>query len=126
VLGQLGRDFADFVATGARPTLWDLACVHATARANVVYVREGNGEVTVYRRRDGESVVARLGRLSTSEHDGVIAGIPSVEAPTWFAILRDDLAIPHGSAGFILDARSAPPSFTRVDAADLVAQLSKR
>lgn len=125
-LAHVGRDFADLIESGARPTLWDLACVHATARANVVYVREGNGEITLYRRRDGESIVARLGRLYTSEHDGVYAAIPSVQAPTWFAVERDDLAIPQGSAGFILDARKVGPAFTRVDAADLVAELAPR
>src|SRR5262249_9924303 len=39
-LAHAGRDFADLAAIGARPTMWDIACIHATARANVIYVRE--------------------------------------------------------------------------------------
>jgi hypothetical protein len=48
-----------------------------------------------------------------------------VNAPTWVALLRDDLAIPGGSAGYILDARrTGDETLARAPAADLVAELA--
>jgi hypothetical protein len=127
-LAHIGRDYADLAATGARPTLWDVACIHAAARANLVYVRERDGSITSYRRRDGETAVARLARLvSGSSDDGKLAAIPPANAPTWFAVLHDDLAIPKGSAGYVLDARSLDPDgFLRLAAGDLIAELAAK
>jgi hypothetical protein len=124
-LAHLGRDFADFVGSGARPTMWDVAAIHAAARANTIYVRD-RGAITTYRRRDHETHVARLGRLMTGDHDGP-SKIPPAKAPTWFAVLRDDLVIPTGSEGYILDSRtSGGDGITRLAAADLVSELGPR
>ncbi len=123
-LAHLGRDFEHLIGTGAHPTLWEVACIHATARANVVYVR-GPGGITTYRRRDGETTAGRLARLLAGKHDGTLAAIPTANAPTWVALLRDDLAIPGGSAGYILDVRrTGGESIARAQATDLVAELS--
>ena len=124
-LAHIGRDFTDLVTTRARPTLWDVACIHAIARANLVYVRERSGAITQYRRRDGESTATRLARIA-AEHgdDGTLAAIAPAEAPTWFAVLRDDLVIPKGSAGYALDRRSSHiEGVTFLSAGDLVSEL---
>jgi len=126
-LAHLGKDFADAAAAAARPTLWDLACVHAAARANLVYVRERDGSYRVVRRRAGEPALARLSRLLAGhDDDGALAQVPAADAPTWVALLRDDLAIPAGSEGYVLDARRVGPGFSRLTASDLVAQLAVR
>jgi hypothetical protein len=126
-LAHIGKDFADLASTAARPTLWDVACIHAAARANLVYVRERDGAITQYRRRDGETTVGRLARLLADlDDDGKLAAIPPANAPTWFALLDDDLAIPSGSEGYVLDARRTGPAVTRLAAADLVAQLAAK
>ena len=125
-LAPLGKDFADLIETGAQPTMWDVACLHAAARANVIYIRERDGRIAMVRRRDGETTLARLARLHASEHDGELTAIPAANAPTWVAVLRDDLAIPAGSAGYVLDARTAGDQLTRLDAADLVADLAAK
>ena len=122
-LAHAGRDFADFVATGARPTLWDVAAIHAAARANTIYVRDG-AAITHYKRRDGERHLARLARLHAGEHDGV-SKIPPANAPTWFALLRADVALPKGSEGYLLDPRTAGPELKRLAATDLVAELAR-
>jgi hypothetical protein len=126
-LAHVGRDLADLIATHARPTLWDVACIHAAARANTIYVRERDGSFTVYRRRDRESSVERLNRLlSGSDDDGKGAGLPSTEAPTWFAVITA-MALPRGSVGYALDSRGLPDDgIERVGAADLVAKLAPR
>ncbi len=126
-LAHIGKDFADLASTGARPTLWDVACIHAAARANLVYVRERDGAITQYRRRDGEATVGRLARLlANNEDDGKLTAIPPANAPTWFALLDDTLALPGGSEGYLLDARKTGPGVTRLAAADLVAQLAAK
>ena len=126
-LAHIGKDFADLASTAARPTLWDVACIHAASRANLVYVRERDGSITQYRRRDGETTVGRLARLLADlDDDGKLTTIPLANAPTWFALLDDTLTIPAGSEGYILDARKTAPSVTRLAAADLVAQLAAK
>jgi len=125
-LAHLGRDFADLAGVGARPTLWDVACIHASARANIIYVRERDGMYTMYRRRDAESKVARLGRLlSGTGDDGRLHTLPPVEAPTWFALVNG-VPLSPGSVGYALDARGLAPECERVTANDLIRELSLR
>ena len=126
-LAHIGKDFQDLVATHARPTMWDLAAIHAAARANLVYVRERDGSFTTYRRRDHEPVGARLARLISGGNDeGKLATIPVSDAPTWFALVTGDLALPAGSTGYMLDGRASSPNITRLTAGDLVAELAKQ
>ena len=49
--------------------MWDVACIHAAARANTIYIRERDGSFTTYRRRDNETKHARLGRLMSGAAD---------------------------------------------------------
>ncbi|HEU0031104.1 MAG TPA: RING finger family 4 domain-containing protein [Kofleriaceae bacterium] len=125
-LARIARDLGDLAGSGARPSLWELACIHAAARANSIYIRERDGRITACKRRDGEPTVARLARLASGELDGTVASIPPANAPTWLAVLRDDLAIPPGSAGYVLDARGPGTELLRRSAADLVGELAAR
>jgi hypothetical protein len=125
-LAHIGRDFDDLAAAGARPTLWDLAAIHAVARANIVYVRERGGAIATYRRRDREQTLARLVRLSAGEEpDGTLDELPPANAPTWFALLRDDVALPAGSTGYVLDARSPSRGIDRLSPGDLLSELGR-
>ncbi|HET9627812.1 MAG TPA: MXAN_6230/SCO0854 family RING domain-containing protein [Kofleriaceae bacterium] len=125
-LAHLGRDFTDLAAIGAQPTLWDLATIHAVARANIVYVRARGRGFAVYRRRDGEQALARLARLHAGDDaDGQLDELPPANAPTWFALVRDDLALPAGSTGYVLDPRAANDGLDRLSASTLVAELAR-
>jgi len=125
-LAHIGRDFADLASTGARPTLWDVAMIHAVARANIVYVRERSGAIAAYRRRDTEQALARLARLHAGDDpDAMLDVLPPANAPTWFALLRDDIALPAGSAGYVLDPKSASEGVERLSAAELVGELAR-
>lgn len=104
----------------ARPTLWELAALHVAARANVIYVRERDGQLACFRRRDGETPRARLDRLDAAQHDGVSARIPLAQAPTLLAVVRADLAVPAGSAGLVVDPTGAPPELKRLTIDDLL------
>jgi hypothetical protein len=126
-LAHVARDLEDFVATRARPTMWDLACIHAAARANVVYVRERDTTFTMYRRRDSEKPLARLARLLAGTADSFRVGaLAKSDAPTLCALLTGDVALPAGSAGYILDGRALSSDLTRLTAADLVAELAPK
>jgi len=125
-LAHIGRDFTDLAAAGARPTLWDLAAIHATARANIVYVRERTGAIAAYRRRDKEQALARLARLHAGDDpDTMLGELPPANAPTWFALLRDDVALPPASSGYVLDPRSAGTGIERLSAGDLLRELAR-
>ncbi len=124
-LAHIGRDFEDAFETGARPTMWDVAAIHAAARANTIYVREPGGTVSTIRRRDGESLLARLVRIyDNPDADSQLPKIPTADAPTWVALVTGDLPLPRGSAGYILDHRSnTAAKVHRLEAADLIAEL---
>ncbi len=124
-LAHLAGDLLD--ATRGRPTMWNLACVHASARANIVYVRRADGLARPFRRRDGEPVVARLARIDAAEDaDGPWGPLPSTDAPTWCAITRapEDVALPQGSEGVVVDGRAVPAGFARVALHEVLAQLA--
>jgi hypothetical protein len=123
-LAHLGRDFGDLIAAHSRPTMWDVACIHAAARANTIYIRERDGSFTTYRRRDTETKYARLGRLmSGAAEDGKVAAIPSADAPTRFALMSA-MPLPKGSQGYALDARGLTSGSELVSASDLISELS--
>lgn len=123
-LAHIGKDFEDLLGSASRPTMWDLACIHAAARATVIYIRERDGSFTMYRRRDGETPRARLARvMSGADPDGKASTIPPADAPTWVALVAADLSLPPGSVGYVLDPRTAA-GVEVLGAADLVADLA--
>jgi hypothetical protein len=125
-LAHAGRDFADLSIIGARPTLWDLATLHAVARANIVYIRDRSGAFAAYRRRDNEQALARLARLHAGDDpDGLLQELPPANAPTWFALLRGDVALPAGSTGYVLDPRSTSEGIERLSATELLDELAR-
>jgi hypothetical protein len=126
-LAHIGRDFADLVGTDSRPTMWDVACIHAAARANTIYIRERDGSFTTYKHRDSETKLVRLGRLmSGGADDGRLAAIPAADAPTWFALMTG-MPLPKGSSGYALDARGLPTDGIDLRAAgDLVSMLGPK
>jgi hypothetical protein len=122
-LAHIGRDFADRFGTYSRPTLWDLATVHAAARGNVVYIRERDGSFTMYRRRDTENKVTRLSRImSGGADDGRLPGLPPADAPTWFALVSG-LPMPKGSVGYALDPRELGANAEVMTVGDLLGEL---
>ncbi|MGE0547807.1 MAG: RING finger family 4 domain-containing protein [Kofleriaceae bacterium] len=106
------------------PTLWDVACIHAAARTNLIYVRELDGSITAYRTRDRESSHARHARLwSGGEHDGKLLNIPVAAAPTWFALASYDLALAPGSEGITIDAKPVSDRVTILAPGELLGTL---
>jgi hypothetical protein len=111
------RNFARAVIDRDIPP-WEIAAIHAAARANTIYVRHG-ASIAVYKRRDEETPIERLARLHAGEHDG-LSRIPPANAPTWFALHREDVMLPKGSEGYAVE----PGPLARLTEADLVAALA--
>jgi hypothetical protein len=110
-----GRGFPRAVLDRALPCgVWESAAIHAAARANVIYVRERDATFTIYRRRDSEPAIARLGRLLAGEADSFrLSAVPTADAPTLAVLAVSDLALPDGSmsptARELLDALQSAP-----------------
>jgi hypothetical protein len=120
VLAHVAHDVADFVTPHARPTMWELASIHAAARANVIYVRERDLTFTMYRRRDSERPLARLARLLSGTFDSFrVAALAKSDAPTFYALVAPGVELPAGSAGYVMTGGGAT-------AAELVAELAPK
>jgi hypothetical protein len=55
----------------------------------------------------------------------VLDELPPANAPTWFALLRDDIALPPASSGYVLDPRSPGTGIDRLSAGDLLRELAR-
>ncbi|MFP2930130.1 TerD family protein, partial [Pyxidicoccus sp. 3LG] len=104
-LAHFGRDTMTYFGTGARPTLWELACLHAAARSRTVHVRRRDGRVSVLTRAPGEETGSFLRRVLQLEDARDVARLELGAAPTFFAGLSDDPSLPDGSEGYALRFR---------------------
>lgn len=105
-LGLAARTVLESAALGARPTLWDLAELHARARTDAIWTRDTRGELrdetgaVQATLPDGPTFGAFLfrdlalppGSLAASLREQVVDGLQSVP----FESLMDELALPQG------------------------------
>ncbi|NVJ01271.1 hypothetical protein HV824_24590 [Myxococcus sp. AM009] len=123
-LAHLGKDTLAYFGTGARPTLWELACLHAATRSRTVQVRRRDGTVSVLKRAPGEDTTAFLRRLRGIEADSTTHAFTPGTAPTFFAGMTDAPSLPAGSEGYALRfLHTSAESVTRLAAGDLVSAL---
>ncbi|MCP3097878.1 hypothetical protein LZ198_03200 [Myxococcus sp. K15C18031901] len=123
-LAHLGKDTLTYFGTGARPTLWELACLHAAARSRTVHVRRRDGTVSVLNRAPGEETAAFLRRLRGIQADATRQAFSPGTAPTFFAGLTDPPALPAGSEGYALRFQhTSAEEVARLAAGDLVSAL---
>ncbi|MFP2958023.1 MXAN_6230/SCO0854 family RING domain-containing protein [Myxococcus sp. 1LA] len=123
-LAHLGKDTLAYFGTGARPTLWELACLHAAARSRTVRVRRRDGTVSVLKRGAEEDTAAFLRRLRGLDADATTHRFTPGTAPAFFAGQEDMPALPAGSEGYALRFRhTSAQEVTRLAAGDLVAAL---
>jgi len=124
-LAHLGLDLTAYFGANARPTMWQLACLLATARAGATWVATRNDQTVLYQRRAGESLHAAYRRLVTrGEPDGTRSGLAAGDAPVLFAGLEDSVPLPPGSLAYALRwTRHNTADLHRLAAADFVAEL---
>ncbi len=142
-LAHLGLDLTAYYDSGARMTLWELACLHAAARTPRVYVRRRDGQVALYRRGADEPVLSFFHRLRQGAGEPVLSffqrlvrrpepdheqvpHVPESTEPVFLAVLRDDVPAPAGSLGYALNWRElSPERVHRLTASELVAELKR-
>ncbi|WP_426747567.1 MXAN_6230/SCO0854 family RING domain-containing protein [Myxococcus faecalis] len=125
-LARLGKDTLAYFGTGARPTLWELATLHAAARSRTVHVRRRDGSVSVLKRAEDEDTASFLRRLRGLEADSTARSFTPGKAPTFFAGLTDVPALSQGSEGYALRfLHTSAEEVTRLGAGDLVSALKK-
>ncbi|MFL5349702.1 MAG: MXAN_6230/SCO0854 family RING domain-containing protein [Hyalangium sp.] len=125
-LESLGSDLTMYFGSGARMTLWELACLHAAARTTQVYVRGRDGRAFLYRRASDETVLAFYRRLlERGPFDTKLESVPEGLGPVFLALQRDDLPAPAaGSQGYSLRWQQlSPETVRRMAASELVAEL---
>jgi hypothetical protein len=94
---RLCPDLIAYFASGVRPSMLDLARLHAAARCRRVLVRDGAAIRAVVRGPD-ESASGFLARIGGGEP----AALPAGDAPVFAALLRGDLELPAGSTTYAL------------------------
>jgi hypothetical protein len=118
-------DLHDYFSAGARPTLYEVAALHAGARAPEVQVRDRDGGVLVFTRADGESVDAFTARLLAGEGARASDQVSLNGGTAFAALLNGDLVLPDGSSVYALRTSLTPsPAVTQLAAADLVSALT--
>ncbi len=91
-----------YFASGLRPTMYDLALLHAAARGRRVWLRTTDGSVRRFVRGATEDAPAFLARLSTAGA-GDLASLPTdLGASTFAALHRGDLDLPTGATCYAL------------------------
>jgi hypothetical protein len=88
-----------YFASGIRPTMYELALLHAASRSQTVLVR--GSTVQRFRRREGEEEAAFHARLARGE-GGEAATFSVGAGPTLAALYRGDVALPDGTERYVL------------------------
>jgi hypothetical protein len=89
-LAHLGQDLQAYFGAGARPSMWEVAAIHAAARAERVLVRRRDGRVEAF---STEPTPAFLARLADA---GAPAPLP--ERVAFAALVRGDVPFDDGYA----------------------------
>lgn len=121
-LSMLGRDFKNYFLHGARPSIWQAACLIAAARAQHVYVRRQDGVVALYTREAGMSSYEFYLQLLPLQGVEGGAELPGDEAPIFAALAKADFPLHTGSTFYSLDFDLLPSELQKVrwQASDLV------
>lgn len=99
-IGQMAPSLIAYFASGARPSMFDLARLHAAARCRHVVIRDG-ADMRVVVRGPNEPAREFLARIQPG------AGAPGElrtgnVTPVFAALLRGDLELPAGSTAYAL------------------------
>lgn len=109
-------ELMSYFASGSRPSMFDLALLHAAARCERVFVR--NAGLAQFVRRPGESVESFHARLVSGDADEPRSRPPRVDGPPVIAFLyRGDVELPQHSTAYALFREKITPS---LDASDLL------
>lgn len=101
-IARLGPALIGYFAGGERPSMFDLALLHAAARAERVIIRDPSGSATMLARRPDEPAAGFLARLRHRDRDRSWPALPPLTSPALAVVLRGDLALPAGATAYAL------------------------
>jgi hypothetical protein len=106
-------ELMSYFGSRARPSMFDLAALHAAARCKSIVVR---GQATRrYTRRDGEDISAFHARLVRGAPDETDTPVVLGRKPLLAALLKGDVELPEGSAAYALFREKLTPSLAASD-----------
>jgi hypothetical protein len=111
---KLCPELMTYFASGVRPTMFDIALLHAAARCDRVQLR-GKAAMTFVRKPD-EDAASFHARLVRQEADAYSSERPSGDGPPVLAMLyRGNLGLPAGSEAYVLFRDLVVPSLSASD-----------
>jgi hypothetical protein len=126
-LAHLCCDLHDNFSSGQRPTLYEVAALHAAGRAGEVLVRRRDHDIARVLRCEGETVQAFAARIATLDGAAALDGDFEFTGQVFAALAVADLELPDGSSCYALRPRLTPKAtVTQLSAGDLVAALPVR
>lgn len=123
-LGRMGRDLLDDHGGGARPSLGEVACLHAAGCAGSTVVRDPRGRLRRYRRRADEDALAYFRRLEERGADDGEGELPRRNQEVLAALVRADLRLPERCRVYALHPDQVPGGARRMAAEELVGALA--
>ena len=90
-----------YFGSGLRPSLHDIALLHAAARCATIFIR-GDSAVRRYSRRPDEDLHAFHARVVAGEADDERGAVPVFREPVFACLFHGDLTLPVGSAVYAL------------------------
>jgi hypothetical protein len=103
----------DYFASGVRPSMFDLALLHAAARGGKVWLR--GPDLVLLERHEGESASAFLSRLRSRQGQSQPQMPFDSDSPVWAALNHGDLDLPEGSTCYALQPQTMRPGMTAAD-----------
>ncbi len=92
-----------YFASGVRPTMRDLALLHAAARGTRVHLRAPNGSHCTFERSAGEAPTAFFERLRSRTGASTHRPLPPADsAPVFAALYKGDVPLPEKSVCYAL------------------------
>lgn len=89
-----------YFASGVRPSMYELALLHAAARCHTVWLR--GPEIRRFSRQKYEEIFAFHQRLLKGDADESMSALPAQSEPVFAALLRGDLELPEHSSCYAL------------------------
>jgi len=114
-----------YFGSGIRPSMYELAALHAAARCRRVHLRAPSGEVRALSRQADEPAPAFLSRILAGAESGDASGSAApasrlpLERPVFAALLRGDLELAAGSTCYALFREQAGAT---ISASSLIAR----
>jgi hypothetical protein len=113
-IAKLCPELIDYFGSGARPSMLELAMLHAAARCRRVFVREGRNQAE-FMRGATETASQFFGRLVRGAADEPRSRPPSDGAPRLAFLLHGDVELPPGSSSYALFRERLIPTLAASD-----------